>query len=245
MAGRRKGKLESEVENRRSADIDESMILSEYPNARIIGDRVFLSAEEANSLSRPTVLLLSAADSRPQIADHLDKLNSIMGQFISESTEWINTKNIDNSQKRVILLLLRQYSSGVNKLAEDIALNTLDPKDIDVTLSHLVDVISVTSTLSSLVRRNIFDREKEKNSAQRARIGKSKKSEDARARAREAADTVRKTAPVYFKTATTLAKEILRRGEAGEPGGVSGIGLTTLRSYVTDKCGSRPVPRAK
>jgi hypothetical protein len=226
-------------------DIDDSEILSEFPTARIIGDRVFLSAEDLNSLSHPTVLLLVAADCRPRIADLLNKLNGFMGQFISESTEWISTKNIDESQKTTILLFLRLYSTVVDEFRNDIALNILDPKDIEVMLSNLVNVISITSTLSSLARRNIFDREKGKNSAQRARIGKSKKSEDARAMARHAADTLREQAPVFFNTPTKLAREMLRRGRTGEPGGVSGIRLSTLRGYVADKCGSRPVPHAR
>jgi hypothetical protein len=76
--------------------------------------------------------------------------------------------------------------------------------------------------------------------AEVARSARSEKSDKAKAAARKIAEELRQEAPVFFKkTGTTLAKEMLRRGETGDVGGISGISLTTLRNYVSDMCGSR------
>jgi predicted DNA-binding transcriptional regulator AlpA len=67
---------------------------------------------------------------------------------------------------------------------------------------------------------------------------RSEKSASARAEARRAANDLFKDAPVYRLTPKKAAREMLRRGESGEPGGITGVNESTLRGYIRDLCGT-------
>ena len=67
---------------------------------------------------------------------------------------------------------------------------------------------------------------------------RSEKSTSARAEARRAANDLFKDAPVYRLTPKKAAREMLRRGESGEPGGITGVNESTLRGYIRDLCGT-------
>jgi hypothetical protein len=69
---------------------------------------------------------------------------------------------------------------------------------------------------------------------------RSAQSDHAKATVRQAANDLKEIAPVFFSSPGRAAKEMLRRGKSGEPGGVreEEIAKSTLRGYIGDLCGT-------
>ena len=90
---------------------------------------------------------------------------------------------------------------------------------VEMILRDVVPLLARESRLASLLRPNIFEHARASERAEKGRLAKSGNWGALAREAREKAVELIKVSPVYSKTPTTLADEMLRRGETGGVGG--------------------------